>query len=208
MSAQFDTIPTPPWPAARAVRSGAAPGAQRDATRSRDRPVPHSLASASKAPPLRELAMPTQRQSFSVAYDARERALLDPYLAPHPSDADGVLRAWASQFIRGSGVGQARLLPADMARFIHETMLCEAPRDAGAQAPCDTLRMQSGTGRDFAALMFEAIRQLGFAARFVPSEPDDNPGAPAPSALRAVHARRSWLQVYLPREGWAPFDRA
>ncbi len=207
MSALFDPFHTTPWPAARAVRSGAAPGAQRDATRLRDSPVLHALAGGSKAPPLREPAMPTHLQSFSVAYDARERVLLDPYLAPHPSDADGVLCAWASQFIRGSGVGQARLLPADMARFIHETMVCEAPRDAGAQAPCDTLRMQSGTGRDFAALMFVAIRQLGFAARFVPSEPDDTPGAPAPSAHRAVHAQRSWLQVYLPGEGWAPFDR-
>ncbi len=74
------------------------------------------------APPLRELATPTHLQAFSVAYDAQERLLLDPYLATRPSDADGVLRAWASQFIRGSGVAEARLLPAAMARFIHQTM--------------------------------------------------------------------------------------
>ncbi len=207
MSALFDHIHTTPWPAARAFRSDAAPGAQRDGARLRERRVLHAVASASKAPPLREMAVPTQLQAFSVAYDARERTLLDPYLASRPSETDGVLRAWASQFIRGSGVAEARRLPAAMARFIHQTMVFEAPRDAGVQSPCDTLRMQSGTGRDFAALMFEAIRQLGYAARFVASEPDDPAGAPAPSAFRTVHARRSWLQVYLPGEGWVPFDR-
>ncbi len=207
MSARFDTIHTMPWPAARAVRSCPAQGAQRDGARLRDRRVMHAVASASGAPKLREMVMPPHLQAFSVAYDAWERALLEPYLASHHSNTDGVLRAWASQFIGGSGVAEARLLPAAMARFVHETMLCEAAPDAAVQTPCDTLRMQSGTGRDFAALMFEAIRQLGYAARFVSSEADDTPSAPAPSAHRAVHAQRSWLQVYLPGEGWAPFDR-
>lgn len=208
MSALFDHIHTTPWPAARAVRFDAARGAQRDGARLRDRPVLHAVASEPGASPQRELAMPTQLQAFSVAYDIQERLLLDPYLATNRSDADGVLRAWASQFIRGSGVAEARRLPAAMAGFIHQTMQCEAQRDAVVQTPCDTLRMQSGTGRDFAALMFEAVRQLGFAARFVSSEPDDTPQGPATSAVGAVHAPRSWLQVYLPGEGWTPVDRA
>lgn len=208
MSALFDTIHTTPWPAARAVRSGAEQGAQRGVARLRDRPVLRTLASESGVSSLRKLAMPSQLQAFSVAYDVQERLLLEPYLISLHSEVDGVLRAWASQFIRGSGVGEARLLPAAMARFIQQTMVCEAPRDAGVQTPCDTLRMQSGTGRDFAALMFEAIRQLGFAARFVPSEPDDSARGPAPSALRAVQTQRTWLQVYLPGEGWTSFHRA
>lgn len=208
MSALFDTLHTPHWPGARAPASGVARGAQRGVARLRDRPVLHTVASEPGALPLRKSAMQTHLQAFSVAYDAQERLLLDPYLASLPTEPDGVLRAWASQFIRGGGVSAARLLPAAMARFITETMQCEAPRDSCVQDPCDTLRMQSGTGRDFAALLFEAIRQLGFAARFVSSEPDDTTREPAPSVQPAVHAQRTWLQVYLPGAGWTPFHRA
>ena len=208
MSALFDTIHSPQWPGARAPASGAARGTQRGGARLRDRPVLHNVVSEPGALPLRKLAMPSHLRAFSVAYDVQERLLLDPYLASLHSEPDGVLRAWAGQFIRGSGVPAARLLPAAMARFIAETMQCEAPRDSCVQTPCDTLRMQSGTMRDFAALMFEAIRQLGFAVRFVSSEPDDTPGEPATSAQPAVHAQRSWLQVYLPGEGWTSFHRA
>src|SRR5260370_41761113 len=38
---------------------------------------------------------------------------------------------------------------------------------SGTQLPAETLRKQQGTCRDFALLMMEAARALGFAARFV-----------------------------------------
>ena len=37
----------------------------------------------------------------------------------------------------------------------------------GTQSPAETLRSRSGTCRDFALLMIEAARSMGFAARFV-----------------------------------------
>src|SRR5262245_42306509 len=37
----------------------------------------------------------------------------------------------------------------------------------GTQSPCKTLRSKSGTCRDYAWLMIEALRRVGFASRFV-----------------------------------------
>jgi transglutaminase-like putative cysteine protease len=74
------------------------------------------------------------------------------------------------------------------------------------QTPFDTLRMQSGTCRDFATLMIEAVRQLGYAARFVSGylySPGLDSGTDIASSPGSTHA---WLQVYLPGAGWIPFD--
>ena len=37
----------------------------------------------------------------------------------------------------------------------------------GTQTPAETISLQRGTCRDFALLMMEAARSLGFAARFI-----------------------------------------
>ena len=206
MSALFDHIHTAHPQRARAVPFGAEP--ERAPEQRQKRRALHVVASGLDATPQRELASNAEVQAFSVDYDPQERSMLGPYLASPHDATDGVLRAWASQFIRGNGVTDARLLLAAMSRFIHETMLCEAPCDAGMQKPCDTLLLQSGTGRDFAALMFEAIRQLGFAARFVSGEPNSAALQRPPSAHPGAHTRCNWLQVYLPGEGWMPFHPA
>jgi transglutaminase-like putative cysteine protease len=73
----------------------------------------------------------------------------------------------------------------------------------GCQAPVETLRLRSGSCRDFALLIMEAARALGLAARFVsgyiyvPADQSRNLGG------GATHA---WLQIYLPGAGWMEFD--
>ena len=74
----------------------------------------------------------------------------------------------------------------------------------GTQSPAETLRSRSGTCRDFALLMIEAARSMGFAARFVTGYiyvPDRD--GPEWLGGGATHA---WCQVYLPGSGWAEFD--
>ena len=61
----------------------------------------------------------------------------------------------------------------------------------------------TGTCRDFAVLMIEAVRALGFAARFVsgyvynPSRSEDVVGG------GNTHA---WVRIFLPGSGWVEFD--
>ncbi|MDO9198686.1 transglutaminase family protein [Rhodoferax sp.] len=143
-------------------------------------------------------------QTFPFDYDDEERLVLAPYLTPYYDDPDGMLRTWANQFTLGQDVTGTRELLAAMTQFIRDTMQYRARFDHGVQTPYDTLRLQSGTCRDFATLMIEAIRQLGYAARFV-SGYLYTPwlDSAVPTGVGSTHA---WLQVYLPGAGWIPFD--
>jgi len=68
--------------------------------------------------------------------------------------------------------------------------------------PSRTLKLASGSCRDFAVLMMEAVRSLGLAARFVTGylhvreEREYSGGG-------STHA---WVQVYVPGAGWMEFD--
>ncbi|MEI9904001.1 MAG: transglutaminase family protein [Asticcacaulis sp.] len=76
----------------------------------------------------------------------------------------------------------------------------------GTQTPEMTLYSLSGTCRDFALLMMEAVRSLGFAARFVtgyiysPGRDGDGDGWQGGGATHA------WVQVFVPGAGWIEFD--
>jgi transglutaminase-like putative cysteine protease len=74
----------------------------------------------------------------------------------------------------------------------------------GTQSPKVTLRSRKGSCRDFALLMMEAVRSMGFAARFVTGYiyvPDRD--GPEWLGGGSTHA---WCQVYVPGSGWVEFD--
>jgi transglutaminase-like putative cysteine protease len=77
----------------------------------------------------------------------------------------------------------------------------------GIQQPVDTLQLGHGSCRDFAMLMIESARALGFAARFASgylAVPSDEPEEPASGSTGgSTHA---WAQIYLPGTGWIDFD--
>jgi transglutaminase-like putative cysteine protease len=81
--------------------------------------------------------------------------------------------------------------------------------EPGVQTPAQTLKQRTGSCRDFALLMMEAARRLGFATRFVsgylydPSLDSGNPEAGETVGAGVTHA---WLQAFLPGAGWVAFD--
>jgi transglutaminase-like putative cysteine protease len=124
-----------------------------------------------------------------------ERQYLDP---EHEVDQ------WARQFLRHDGRTETTELLAAMTHAIRQSMRYVAREESGVQDPVRTLRLASGSCRDFAVLMMEAVRSLGLAAHFVSGYlyvPEDRCGRRVGGG--ATHA---WLRVYLPGAGWVEFD--
>jgi transglutaminase-like putative cysteine protease len=77
--------------------------------------------------------------------------------------------------------------------------------EEGTQSPLDTLKRKSGTCRDFALLFIEAVRSLGFGARFVTGYLYD-PALDGGQAMQGSGATHAWADVYLPGAGWVEYD--
>lgn len=146
-----------------------------------------------------DLPLSPGAEHYPFEYASEDRQVLSHYLAPY-YDADETLMAWARDFV-GS---DSRQILVDMTRRIRETMKYQPREEEGVQSPRETLESKQGSCRDFATLMIEAVRRLGYAARFVSGYVyTPEPTAPETTAPGATHA---WVQVFLPGAGWIPFD--
>jgi transglutaminase-like putative cysteine protease len=123
----------------------------------------------------------------------------------HP-DPDGLVEQWARRFVKPSGATGLQTLLADMTQAIYSDFRYATRLRGGAQAPIETLASRTGTCRDFAVLMMEAVRSLGLAAQFVSgylySPPRYSGGL---TKLGGGHTH-AWVRVYLPACGWVEFD--
>ena len=111
--------------------------------------------------------------------------------------------SWARRFVNPLGQTDTLAMLSDMTTAIRREFTYVSRPEKGTQSPIETLTRRKGTCRDYAMLMIEAVRALGFAARFVsgyvysPSEHDQRAGG------GNTHA---WVRVYLPGSGWVEFD--
>ena len=88
-----------------------------------------------------------------------------------------------------------------MTEAIRQDLAYVAREESGVQEPGKTLRVKSGSCRDFAVLMMEAVRSLGLAAHFVSGYLYVHQGRRVGGG--ATHA---WLRVYLPGACWVEYD--
>ncbi len=155
-----------------------------------------------------ELPLSPRAEHYPFPYTLDERFDLENYLRPQYEDPDGALTAWARQFIRTGGPTGTRQLLVEMNQFIRDRFRYAERDEEGTQTPTHTLKLGSGSCRDFALLMMEAGRRLGIATRFVSGylyDPALDGGAASASTVGAG-STHAWLQAYLPGAGWVPFD--
>ncbi len=149
-----------------------------------------------------DLPIDPRAEHYPFHYETEDRIALQPYLQPFYAGKQDKLLEWANQFLDADGKADSRDLLVRMNQTIKDTMTYQARNEEGVQMPEETLTLGTGSCRDFATLMIEAVRQLGYAARFV-SGYIYSANLEDPSSAGATHA---WLQVYLPGTGWIPFD--
>jgi transglutaminase-like putative cysteine protease len=156
--------------------------------------------------PAEEFALTPDDPAFfyPFLYDDEEYPDLVQFVTPQYADPDGELSAWAMQFLDEDAPTPTFKILSGMTHGIRKAFGYRTRHEQGTQHPLDTLQLKSGTCRDFALLMIEALRRLGIAARFVSGYifvPDDD--ADGHVGGGNTHA---WVQVYLPSAGWIEFD--
>ena len=142
-------------------------------------------------------------KSWPFEYDAETLPDLAPYMRPHHPAPE--VEAFARKFAKSGVAMETGHLLMTMTAGIRESFKYSRRTDPGTHLPQQTLTTGSGTCRDFALLMIEACRSLGFAARFVTGY-IYVPSRDAGMAMRGGGATHAWVQVFLPGAGWVEFD--
>lgn len=138
--------------------------------------------------------------NYPYLLSPNERIELGPYLIPSYLNDQTAVAKWVKDFwTPGRSIETYGLLD-QMNRSIASTFKYQAREEAGVQRPEETLRIRSGSCRDFAALLIDACRCLGIPARFVSGYANTEA---IPAAMGATHA---WTEIYLPGAGWKGFD--
>jgi YD repeat-containing protein len=141
--------------------------------------------------------------TFPVIYEASDRIVLAPYAMPAEDDGDGMLLSWIRGLIGPPGEPVLTFIQ-HMNKTIHDGFTYSERHEHGVQTPSETLRSRSGTCRDFAWLMVEGLRNLGFAGRFVSGYLYDPAHGSGP--VRGGASTHAWCEVFLPGLGWTEFD--
>lgn len=145
-------------------------------------------------------------RELPFSYPAREVPDLGRTIERHYPDPDRRVTEWARQFLRGNQgtTGTEEFLLAVTAA-IRDGFTYRVREEQGVQTPVETLDSGSGTCRDYALFMMEAVRSVGLAARFVSGYVYD-PSIQGGDQIVGAGATHAWVQVYLPGAGWVEFD--
>jgi transglutaminase-like putative cysteine protease len=141
---------------------------------------------------------------YPFLYSDEEFPDLLQFINPQYGDPDGELTEWALDFLDAEGPTPTFKILSNMTHGIREAFSYRKRHEHGTQHPLDTLQTKSGSCRDYALFMIEALRRLGIAARFV-SGYIAIPGDRAHGYVGGGNTH-AWVQVYLPSAGWIEFD--
>lgn len=142
-------------------------------------------------------------EHYPFTYSAEDMPDLLRSIERQYPDRDRELDEWAMGFVDSGRTNGTMDLLKRMTENIHREFRYQRRETKGIRPPLTTLQLGSGTCRDFAVLMMEAVRALGLAARFVSGyvyQPDNG------NARVGGHSTHAWVRVFIPGSGWIEFD--
>lgn len=139
-------------------------------------------------------------------YSSQEMADLGRTTERHYPDPDRRVDLWAKPFARQEGDPETLDVLNAINIAIRDQFSYARREEMGVQTPVETLDKGTGSCRDFAVFMMEAVRSLGLAARFVSGYLYDQNLMGADVGVVGGGATHAWVQVYLPGAGWVEFD--
>jgi transglutaminase-like putative cysteine protease len=154
---------------------------------------------------ITECPVEPRGQQFPVQYAPDEWTDLAAFMRPHADDPDGAVAAWARGFLSPAANDTGKVL-REMMDTIRDRFQYQAREAEGTQPPGETLKQKSGTCRDFAWLMIEALRALGLACRYESGYLYDSKLDGGDVAMTGSASTHAWLAVYLPGAGWVHCD--
>lgn len=149
-----------------------------------------------------DFRMEDYARTYPFTYGPEEMPDLARSIERHYFDPAHEVDRWVRRFLDRDGDTPTGQLLMNVTHAIKESFAYVGRPEQGTQDPITTLERGAGTCRDFAVLMMEAARALGFAARFV-SGYLYVPDSAGHIGGGNTHA---WVQVYLPGAGWVEFD--
>ena len=153
-------------------------------------------------PPLPVYSLEPGAEAFPFSYTAHEIRDLASLVEPQSPDPDRTVDAWARRFVADASKARTLVVLEAMTHAIKADFRYEARYEEGTQTAAQTVALGSGTCRDFAVLMMEALRSFGVATRFVTGYLyDDTSGT-----TRGGGSTHAWCNVYLPGAGWMEYD--
>ena len=142
-------------------------------------------------------AMPVK---LPLEYPAIERAAAQGYIDPVYPEETNALHQWVQRTFSPREGQDAVQLTHEIGQWIHDNIAYRRREDRGVQTPSATLNLRSGSCRDMATLLLEALRTLKLATRFASGYLD----SPASAAGRA--ATHAWTEICFPNHGWFGYD--
>ena len=138
--------------------------------------------------------------TFPFEYKSEDKFLLSPYMQLPNRETRELLNSMIYNVYKTSEQIQTYTLLQRLSSHIYQTFSYTVREAPGVQSVEQTLRLGSGSCRDFALLFMETVKCLGLASRFVSGY------LYAPLMSAQIGSTHAWAEVYLPGGGWKGFD--
>lgn len=152
---------------------------------------------------LEDVNIEDYARNYPFTYSSEEMPDLLRSIERQGLDPQRKIDTWARRFVGTAGTTSTLALLTDMTNAIKREFTYVPRHQKGTQSALETLERGTGTCRDYAMFMIEAVRALGLAARFVSGYVYNPSGRRRAIGGGNTHA---WVRVYLPGSGWVEFD--